>query len=304
MKKRAFVESQVKKRFLPNKVKDFFLFVINITLLVSVTLFSFKQVPRFEIFRISRSFVKKMLLLTISYTAFAIHVQSWLCSNHSRTFDENLRKFNKIFGPSVKPKIQKSAWRKVFTIFWFFIENYALILICLTLSVVPVFCEKIYSIWEILLFSILITKVTTFRYTSAALKIREKIMEIRYLIEQIMKEHESIDGLNIPSEKFKNSDFDEKRVIKMIKSFNVVSSTVDSFNSRFGFSILCIIFTSFLSITYCGYNFFIEIETRKDKFVLIGEILKLTSLVNDVTFKSFCRIIQKLCNYLNAKTST
>lgn len=279
MKKKAFSESPVKKRFLPNRIKDFLLFAVNIALLISITLFSAKQVPRFEIFRITRSFVKKILLLTISFTALAIHVQAWLCSNHSRAFEESLRKFTKIFGPSVKPKAQKAPWRKAFAILWFFIENFAMILICLTLSVVPIFCDKIYGIWEILLFSMIVIKVTTFRYSWAALKIRDKIIEIRYLIEQIMEEHETAESVNIPSEKFKTSDFDEKRVIKMIKSFNVVSSAVDSFNSRFGFSILCIIFTSFLSITYCGYNFFIEIETRKDKFVLIGEVLWLKSLI-------------------------
>lgn len=272
MKKKAFVESPVKKSFLSNRVKDFLIFVVNIALLVSITLFSVKQVPRFEIFRITRNFVKKMLLTTFNFTALAIHVQSWLCSKHSRDFDASLRKFDKTFGPSVKPKVQTSPWRRTFAIVSYFVENFALILICLVFSIIPLFCEKIYSIWEILLFSVLIIKVTTFRYSWSALKIRDKIIEIRYLIEQIMEEHESVEGLNLPSDKFKTSDFDEKRVIKMIKSFNVVSSAVDSFNSRFGFSILCIIFTSFLSITYCGYNFFIEIETRKNKFVLIGEM--------------------------------
>lgn len=290
MKKKAGAENRVKTPFLSNKVKDFILFFINVALLCFSILFGASKVPRWELLNIARSFVKKMLLVTIIFTAFSIILQSWLCSKHTRAFEENLKKFNKVFGQSVKSKVQgASLWREAFAIFSYFIENYALFLICLTLCIVPLFCDKVYSIWEILLFSMLVIKVTTFRYSAAALRVRDKILEIKYLIEQIMEEHENIEDLNLPSGKFNTSDFDVKRVVKMVKSFNVISSTVDSFNNRFGFSILCIIFTAFLSITYCGYNFFIEIETKKDKFILIGEISRLMKKVDSgILTQKFC----------------
>lgn len=141
----------------------------------------------------------------------------------------------------------------------------------------------VHAVWEILLFSLLVMKFAAFRYTSVVLRIREKFVKIRKELEAIVEQEDKIESslksFKVYTERFNTRHEIEKKIVKMIKAHNILSSSVNLTNKRFGFSILCFVFSSFYTLIYCGYNFFIEIETRRSNNELIGEDSKKISSI-------------------------
>lgn len=100
------------------------------------------------------------------------------------------------------------------------------------------------------------------------MKIRK---ELQSIVDQEDKLGHSSTNFRFYRESF-NLRFDiEKKIIKMIKTHNILLATVDLTNTRFGFSMLFLVFSSFFSFLYCGYNLFIEVETRQSSSEIIGE---------------------------------
>lgn len=269
-----FSTSIASKRLLKRRLLSFAVFGLNCAVLCCSIAFGYSQVSQQESTEISKSFVKKLLLFTIICTAIAIITQSWIYSDFSESFNDKLRQFDKVFEDD--SKAEKKSWKTSISLCLPLILNTVLVLLCCGLSATPLLFDKEYGIWEILLYSIFLLKFSAYQYTLKVNKICCKILNIRTLIEKIAENHEKQENFSLQSLKIFNANYkesleDEKKVIRMIRSFNVVQSMVESLNNRYGFSILCIVFSSFLTITYCGYNFFIEIETRKSQSIIVGE---------------------------------
>lgn len=258
-----------------------FIFLADLTLLSFSLALGFTKVSIREIDEIMGSFVKKFLVLTIACTALIIILQSWMKRHFESELEDNLKKFEVLLSAE---KGSKSSVENKFQS-WKLMNLFQLIL-CLCFSIVPLFCDKVYGIWEVLLYSILLMKTTSIRYAFKVGKIREKIKKMREEIHSLVKLEDEVDSFtknfSLSRENFRDHKMIEIKIKNLMKCQNVIVSLVSSCNERFGLSILAIVFSAFLSLTYCGYNFFIEIETERSKKILIGKFCSFMGNSNDL----------------------
>lgn len=286
---------------LRQKTIQTFSFSFKMAVLGFSVIFFYTKMPASELKEISEGFVKKMLLFTLITTVFTINFQTFAFASYQEVFEKSLKKFDKVFGSNASEDSKKSCFKKLSLAYF---ENFLFLSVCSTLSIVPLLCDKEYGIWEVLLYSIFLINFATFRYAMKIGQIRLKIEKIKEIIEEIQNEHESLQNLNTAKngdkifvESFKTKLEDEKKVIKMIKCHNVISVMVNAFNQRHGYSILLIIFSSFLTITYCGYNFFIEIETERNQNIIVGKFKEFWNVTSSKKF--FFSFSENLCLFLS-----
>ena len=258
----GLISSKVPQTIL-EKIFTVSIVIVDISLIAFSIVFGFKKLTFYGLYKISVDRVKKLLLFVIIATDLIVILQSLI----GRKFE------NKILGDLLQceeimneDKSQKSKPK----IAYWAIKQSVLLLSCCLLSTVPIFCDKAFGIWEILLYSILFMNVTTFHYIWTVQKIHEKVQLMRDEIQEMVSD-ESLETLMKSSTVYYKNDIAEEKIIKVTKCYNLVCQAVSSLNQRFGVSILCLIFSSFLTITYCGYNFFIEIETTRLQNIIIGK---------------------------------
>lgn len=277
------------------EIFHFLILILSLALLVFSVRYGISRVPLLELLEISLSYVNKFLLLKTISMALIILVHSWMGRKLDVEIDENLKQFDELWGKDDENTRKLSSFidlvlRKYFP----FILEVSLttitgdLLVILTSivfissnKILLVFFDETHGTWKILLFSMLVIKFSSFRYTSVVLRIREKFMKIRKKLEAIVEQEDEIEssliGFNIYHASFNTRHDIEVLIVKMIKAHNILLSTVGLFNKRFGFSILCFVFSSFFSLIYCGYNFFIEFETNSTSNEIIGETLSLVT---------------------------
>lgn len=255
-----------------SKTKDFGkLIVLADLILLSFSLaFGLAQVSTDHLDEIMDSYVKKVLALVIAFTAALILTQSWVETRFESELNDSLINFEVVFSDDKRSEGSKN---KTKVSFWT-LKDFLQLVLCLSFSVVPLFCDRVYGIWEVLFFSILILKTTSIRYALNVGRIREKIKKMRKEIESLVRFEDEVDSFTknfrLIRENLKKDKIVEKKIKKLIKCQNLINSQVSACNERFGVSILGIIFSAFLSLTYCGYNFFIEIETERSINILLG----------------------------------
>lgn len=261
-------------------------FIVDVLLLSFFIAFSASKVPKSELNVISKSLVQNVLLICIIGTAFVILIQAWARRDFEDEVQENLATFDRVFNKRQKSKIST----KPLSVIARLVVNIIFLFICLALSSVPITIDKIHGMWEILLYPILFIKLTSFRYVLSVTKLGERFRMMRKELQEMVENEDKLEMSGKNFRVFKDSQKQklefEENFAELSKSYNFLTSAVSCFNSRFDLSILSVISSAFLSITYCGYNFFIEIETRMSGNVIIGE-MKLEPH-SGLTFGSLC----------------
>lgn len=245
--------------------------LVDISLIIFSTVFNFSKVSLNDFNEILNSRVKKLLFGSIFISDLIIIAQSWFHRKYERKVHEILTKIDSILKKESSTLIQTSQFP------WWKIKSFVLLLTCWSLSIVPTFLDKVYGIWEVLVFSILFMKITAFRYTMTVEKIRSNLQSMREMIETFVSKAENLENSIKKTSSVLGCmrgrealDFGEK-IVTILNYHSLICQAVSSFNKRFGLSILCLLFSAFLNITYCAYNFFIEIETRRNQNIIIGE---------------------------------
>lgn len=236
--------------------------IADISLLIFSIAFGFSKVSSHELRQILNDKVKSLLLFAIILSGLFIIIQSWIDRKWEHKFQEDLTELELILTEKNSHKTGKVAWWKI--------KNFTILFTCCLLSIVPIFCDKVFGIWEVLLFSILYMKLTMFRYIMNVDKVRVTLRTMREGFEKCDATEENLKTFKICMKK--NLDV-EGKIMKMMKCHNLAYHAVLSLNQRFGTAILCLIFSAFFCLTYCGYNFFIEIETNRSQNVVIGELI-------------------------------
>lgn len=248
------------------------IFIADVFLLCFFAVFSATKISQSELDEISNSRSKKILLLCITGTAFVIIFQAWACRMFEDKTNEHLADFERCFSKGNEKKSSPKALSVIAARLVLVILQVA----CLILSVVPSVVYKLDGMWEILLYPVILIEFASFRYAKSVEQVGERFSAMRKELQQIIENEDKVELSGMTFRVYTDNAIQkkvelEKTFIKLSKCYNVMISAVSCFNIRFGFSVLCIIFSSFLSITYCGYNFFIEIETKMDIVIIIGE---------------------------------
>lgn len=241
------------------------IFLVDILLLIISIAFGCRQVSDPTMNQIYDERVMQLLLLAIIISDFVIIVEAWQGRKMENEIQENLQQLELIF---TEQKVKKD----VLKLTWWNIKAFTTLFICCSLSTVPVFCDEIFGIWEILLYSLLFMDVTAFRYVISVQLIVVNAKKLREDIEKFIKSEEKSQNatLKFVKNEHKLKGLGEK-LVTMTKSYNIISQAVQIVNKRFGMSILCLLFSASLTVTYCGYNFFIEIRTTRSQNVIVGK---------------------------------
>lgn len=165
------------------EIFHFLILILSLALLVFSVRYGISRVPLLELLEISLSYVNKFLLLKTISMALIILVHSWMGRKLDVEIDENLKQFDELWGKDDENTRKLSSFidlvlRKYFP----FILEVSLttitgdLLVILTSivfissnKILLVFFDETHGTWKILLFSMLVIKFSSFRYTSVVL---------------------------------------------------------------------------------------------------------------------------------------
>jgi 7tm Chemosensory receptor len=262
---------------LDGKVVSFCALIVNLCLMTFSISFTLQKVLKQNFEEMIKSYVKVCIFVVFTITTYFIQIQAWKCGNVEKEIERNLKKVDEILSEDFKTKISKKVnWLKVvLNVLDEIMFEIIPVIICFALSLVPLFLDEPIGLWEILLYSTFLIKLASFHYVITVGKFTERFVKINEQLEEIVVEDEKYD---LTFARFMivvaNRQILWKislKVEKLMKSYTILYDSVKLFNRRFGFSIFMIIFSAFLSITYCGFNFFIEIETNRANVVIVGK---------------------------------
>jgi len=226
--------------------------------------------------------VEKFFLLAIIGTSLTILIQSFWASQNERDFIIAVNEANRLV------KIE-SGHVKVEAPSSFLIP----LVVCCIFNVVPVICENSF-LWEILMVPSVIITICSFQYACYVKMIRGMLIYIHVSIKQLKNKTDFVCPPMKRSMNLKASG-DKQKMKFIMEMHNIVSQLTGHLNQRFGLSLVFIIFSSFLTATFCGYNFFVELETEMRWNVIIGNLITLIS----ITTIFICNGCQKCINHVS-----
>lgn len=256
---------------LANKLFRSVLLVVDFFLLSFFTAFSATQIKTDDYKDIVNSQVKMILSSCIVGTAIVILIQAWACQNFEVEITKSLIDFDQIFSEKLKNQKQSIELsiiaRRVFV--------GILLIASLSLTSVPLIIHGVHGMWEILLFPLILIEVTSFRFVMNVGKLFERFRCLRKKLQQTVEYQNTLESsgkaFTVFQESLRKNLQIEEKFLQLGKCYNAMTSAVFYFNQRFDITVFSIISSAFLSITFCGYNFFIEIETKKSNNVIVGK---------------------------------
>lgn len=269
--------SKFAKNFI-GKLISFVVLIVHIFILSVSILFVFQKINEKHFQEFFKSYTKFCIFSVVSLTAFYGLIQSWKGKNLEREIERNLEEIDEILNERWKGKTLKSKtnWLKMSLKYLCkFVFTILPVIVCISLSFIPFFLDKTVGLWEILLYSVLLIKIASFYYALLVGKVQKRLVRINKKIEKLVEGNEKFElYLKRILIVVENPNAEREILVevnKFIDSYSLLFTTVKIFNKRFGVSVFLIIFSIFLSVTYCGYNFFIESETTRDPVVITGE---------------------------------
>lgn len=257
---------------------SFGVFVVHVSLLTFSIGYAVQILHQNHLVEMLKSYTKICIFVVVTLTAFVILVQAWQGGELESEIEENLKKVDEVLSGHWKKKNLKKKVNRL-KVFLSFLSTLLFevvpVMVCFCLSFVPFFFDKTIGLWEILLYAIFLIKITSFRYAMMVTKIHKRFVKINEELGEVVKEDEKFDlsykRFAIVVENRSMMWKISRKVDKFINCYALLYESVNFFNRRFGASIFLIIFSTLLSVTYCGFNFFIEIETTQVEVIVIGE---------------------------------
>lgn len=252
--------------------------IFHVCLLIFSTTFALNSFHKNRFEKLSESYSRVFIFCVLGLTAFSILFQAWACRDLDLEVEENLKKVDEILNDGWKKKILKkkeNCLKFCLKLLSKLIFQVLPVFVCISLSFIPLFLGNKVEFYDTLFYSILMIKLTSFHYAMTVGKLCNFFAEINKELKELLQYEEKID-FNLR----KFTHFVENRMIltkfsskveKFIKCHEILFESVKILNKRFGISTFLITFSSFLCILNCGFNFFIEIETTQNKFVIISE---------------------------------
>ena len=244
---------------------------------VSVSIYiAEEKVSKEALKKIGDNYVQTVIFCVTILSSYLMFISAWLGRNLERKIHENLEKADEALKKyQTKKSSRKSSCKTFAQIASLIFLKLFPFFICIFLSSVELFLEKKNGLWRILIYPSLLVKFSFYKYAILVEKISKKFEKINSELLKLVEEDQKI---YLPFARFapitQNHKFISKistETVKFIKVYEILHNTVKIFNKRFGVLILLMILSSFLSIVFCGFNFFINVETTKNKLVIIGE---------------------------------
>lgn len=258
------------------KVLSFGVLLFYICLLTISIKSAFDKVSKKSLVEIRNSYVQACILCCTILTSYLIFIVAWIYGDLECEIQKNLVEVDEICEDAwMKLKKKKNFLEILLQILSFSIFKFLPVVVCILLSFVEIILEKNTGLWRILFYPILLIKFSTYHYAWTVQNISERFTKINQGLEKLVKENKKF---NFTYSKY--SQFIQTqtflfqlslKIEKFVKSYEILFKTVQIFNKRFGILILMMVFANFLSIVFCGYNFFIELETKRVQIVIIGE---------------------------------
>lgn len=250
-------------------------FLFHLFLLTFFISFAVERIHGNSVVEVEESYVKQFIQFIIISTSFVILIQSWACGNCEFEIEKKAFEVNKIISEEILMKFRQPDRFPCLRFFAAMTKTFLPIFICFSLAIVPLFCDKVFGIWEILLYSIFIILFASFHYVSSVWKIHEGLSSITEVIRNVLRTSNNSELFTknfkfLVETRTRNHNL-EAKVVKLLKCHNLISSMLSLFNQRFGLSVFLIVFSCFSTITYCGFNFFIELQTTQLKYIIAGE---------------------------------
>jgi hypothetical protein len=262
------------------KVLSFAFFTFQIFLFSFVIEFTAQQLPEKNLREMFKGYVNPFVFCTICATSVIIYFQAWIGQKLEIEIEDTLKKFDEILSDDcVEKSRKKKQFLDAFHDFLSTVKKLLPLVISLFLCLEAEFHGDVETLWDVLTYPIVIMKFAFFQYVLMVGKVHKRFRIMNQQLEKFSKRKENFERpRHGPRNVFRISkEFRpipreiEETIIKMIRSQNVLSSSITFLNTRFGFSILLIVFSSFMTITHCGYSLFIELETTRDDHIIVGE---------------------------------
>jgi hypothetical protein len=237
---------------------------------------------------IAKNFIRELIFFTNISTSVVIIVRLWKSIKTEVS--------GELFFLTTKTK-GKSIFQSVI-----YYQDHFVFTFCMLLAMTPLFYDAYVGIWKSVSHSIILVFFSTFQLSCTLKKIPLKLAAINREIRGILV-NQSSTGNTWRNFKKDRINFDIRvLIVKWNREYDSIASEFSSVNDHYGTSLVFTTFSTFLNMTFSAFRCFVEIETSKQKIIIIGErfyyILGKTIRYNFEFPENFCMLLSLLISLI------
>nr|QGW50636.1 gustatory receptor 26 [Propsilocerus akamusi] len=238
----------------------------------------------------SDNFNTKLVIFAIISSGMTTMCNAYATATAECEIYNRLIKFREYCSTNFSQNVEKNYLRRIFLS--------VTLLLLFSLFITSILCDPLNVQWIIIWAPIGIAKICSIHFIDLLDNLQLSFKTLNVLIKKIL--HDNINSHERFSSDIRNYRtereiaFIDNYIIRLTKAFNILSGTSQLMNKCFGIPLLLIIFSSFLNATFCGYSFFIELETSKSLSAIIRNLCALIGFV--IPIIAICTAAQRCVN--------